>query len=427
MKSQPNENRAKADRYVVLLKDGKKSSINKAEKELNIKMVSSAELNSKNRSYQVMNADTGIFYKNLNVGVVDEVHVDILKAAVKDKDNPIIYWEEEKEYRPVSELELLVRLKNTTLELQQHLEELEQLLKNKNEDSAPEPEDLSWGLEAINIAATDRTGKGIKTCILDTGLYKEHPDFEGRNIEGKSFIEGEVWDRDRNGHGTHCAGIAVGNISNQGKRYGVANEADIFIGKVLSDSGSGSTSGIIDAIDWALEKGCKVISMSLGAPTGIGENPSRIFERAGEKALENGCLLIAAAGNDSRRPNFIRPVSSPANAQSIMAIGALDKTPNIAKFSNAGLNTGTGGRIDLAAPGVDIFSSFSKNASGNQLYRRLNGTSMATPFVAGIATLLWEAFPNASAADIWLKLEKNSKPLNHLESRDIGQGIAQAI
>src|SRR5690606_24594290 len=186
-------------------------------------------------------------------------------------------------------------------------------------------------------------------------------DFVGRSIEGKSFISGESWDSDGNGHGTHCAGTAVGNSSGDGKRYGVAHEADIFIGKVLSDGGSGSTSGIVDAIDWALEKNCKVISMSLGSPVGVGENPSLIFERAGEKALEKGCLLIAAAGNDSTRPDFVRPVSSPANAKSIIAVAAIDEAFNVARFSNAGLNTGTGGRVDLCAPGVDIFSSYSKN------------------------------------------------------------------
>src|SRR5690606_35797663 len=194
--------------------------------------------------------------------------------------------------------ELLNSLKKTASDLQLKLQELEMLLKKPKRDETSIWNNSTWGLVAINMPNAQYTGKNVRVCILDTGLYSAHPDFVGRSIEGKSFISGESWDSDGNGHGTHCAGTAVGNSSGDGKRYGVAHEADIFIGKVLSDGGSGSTSGIVDAIDWALEKNCKVISMSLGSPVGVGENPSLIFERAGEKALEKGCLLIAAAGND---------------------------------------------------------------------------------------------------------------------------------
>jgi len=427
MKSQELMNQAKAQRYLVLLEDDKKSSIKKIEKELKIQLVSSVELNSEKRAFQVMSDDTGIFYKNLNIAVVDKVPTDVLNASVSDPKSPALYWEAEQEFRTADEIDLLKELKNTATDLQYKLSELEELILDRKKDEIDIWKDTTWGNLAINMPLTNYTGKGVKLCILDTGLYGEHPDYAGRNIEGKSFIQGESWDFDGNGHGTHCTGTAAGNKSIDGKRYGIANEADLYIGKVLSDGGSGSTSGIIDAIDWALEKQCKVISMSLGSPTSIGQNPSLIFERAGERALKNGCILIAAAGNDSSRPNSLRPVSSPANAKSIMAIGAIDKAHNVAYFSNAGLNPGTGGRIDLSAPGVDVFSSYSKNANGNQSYKRLNGTSMATPHVAGVAALYWEKYPNDSASEIWLKLEKNAKDLNHLNSRDAGQGIVQAI
>lgn len=426
MKSQSIENQAKANRFVVMLKSDSKAAISKAEKDLNVQLVSSEKLNSENRAFEVMSDNTGIFYKNLNLAVVDDVGRQQLNEALQDQESPIIYWEEEREYRIADEFDMLDELKHLSTELQEKIEELTNFLREKQEDDTDEIwKNATWGLGAIGMPLSKYTGKGIDVCILDTGFYAGHPDFTNRSIEGKSFIQGEDWDFDGNGHGTHCTGTAAGNVSHDGKRYGVAHEANIKIGKVLSDAGSGSTSGIIDAIDWAVEKKYKVISMSLGSPVQTGQGPSPIFEQAGRKALESGCLLIAAAGNDSHRPNSTAPVSSPANAESIMAIAALDVANNVAWFSNGGINL-NGGRVDVAAPGVDVYSAYSKNANG-QLYARLNGTSMATPHVAGIAALFWEAYPNNSASDIWLKIEKAAKQLQNIDVRDVGQGLAQAI
>ncbi|MEO0470561.1 MAG: S8 family serine peptidase [Bacteroidota bacterium] len=241
-------------------------------------------------------------------------------------------------------------------------------------------------------------------------------------------MPGEAWDADGNGHGTHCAGTAVGKLAHtNGMRYGIADEAILYVGKVLSNAGSGSTSGIIDAIDWAIEKGCRVISMSLGSSVRKGEGPSASFERAGRRAIRNNCLLIAAAGNDSRRPGLIVPVSSPANAESIMAVGAVDEDMIVASFSNGGLNDNDGGRVDLVAPGVRVFSAYSLQSPGGKRYKELNGTSMATPHVAGIAAQYCEAYPDLTALEIWLKLEKNALALNHQLKRDVGQGLVQAL
>jgi len=431
MKIQSTHNQAKAKRYIVVLPNADESTIKQAEEELSVQLVSSAELNDENRAFQIMSSDTGIFYKNLNIAVVDHVPTQRLSTSVANPNSPVLYWEEEREYRIADGFQILQELKSQALNLTNKLEQLEASLDLKDPNTNDETDDTwknaTWGLLASNLTNSKATGKGVKVCVLDTGFYASHPDFSDRVVEGKSFIAGENWDDDRNGHGTHCVGTAAGRHSDDGKRYGVAPDADIYVGKVLSNSGSGSTSGIVDAIDWALEKGCKVISMSLGAPTNVGQSPSLIFERSGERALNNGCIIVAAAGNDSGRPGFMRPVSSPANSKSIMAVAAVDSASNIASFSNAGLNNSTGGRVDICAPGVDVFSCYSKDAAGGVLYKRLNGTSMATPHVAGLAALYWEQFPNASASEIWLKLEKQAKVLNHLQSRDIGVGLAQAI
>ena len=126
-------------------------------------------------------------------------------------------------------------------------------------------------------------------------------------------------------------------------------------------------------------------------------------------------------------PSLPRPVNSPANAESIMAVAALEKSLEVASFSNGGINANNGGRIDLSAPGVGVYSSFSKNAPGNKLYETYSGTSMATPHVAGLAALYCQAFPTKSASEIWMKLEKNAKQLNTQLIRDVGNGIIQAI
>lgn len=271
------------------------------------------------------------------------------------------------------------------------------------------------------------TGKGVDICILDTGLELSHPDFFGRNIEGKSFIAGEDWNRDPNGHGTHCAGVATGNIRlDNGKRYGIAKDANLKIAKVLSDAGKGTTSSVIDAIDWAITKKFRILSLSLASPVLLNEAPSPLFETIGARALENNCIIIAAAGNGSNRPAVPKPVSMPANSMSVMAVGAIDGQMKVAKFSNAGLNPSTGGNVNICAPGVDIISSYPKNSKNkNSNYYAMSGTSMATPHVSGLIALYMEQFPEKSAKEIWELVETKAKPIEGLKYRDIGNGLIQ--
>src|SRR4029453_4664466 len=127
-------------------------------------------------------------------------------------------------------------------------------------------------------------------------------------------------------------------------------------------------------------------SMSLGAPVRVGQTFSQVFEQAAVRALAAGTLIIAAAGNESPPPQDIQPVGHPANCPSIMAVAAIDKNFQIAWFSCGGLNP-QGGQVDIAGPGVDVRSSWPRPT----LYRTINGTSMATPHVAGIAALHYEA------------------------------------
>ena len=176
----------------------------------------------------------------------------------------------------------------------------------------------SWGIHAANGLKSKFTGKGINTAILDTGFNLNHPDFVGRILNSRSFIQGQEAG-DQNGHGSHCIGISTGNINrNTGRRYGVAKEANIYIGKVLSNDGSGSDSGILAGMEWAINNNCKVISMSLGAPVEPGETYSNIYNDIAKKAMTKGTLIIAAAGNESRRDQgIINPVGHPANCRQL--------------------------------------------------------------------------------------------------------------
>lgn len=204
-------------------------------------------------------------------------------------------------------------------------------------------------------------------------------------------------------------------------RYGVAFDAEIYAGKVLSNRGSGADEGILAGIEWALSNGCRIVSMSLGSPTAPGEPYSPVFERVARRALAQGMAIIAAAGNESERDaGVVAPVGHPANCPSISAVAALDSVLEVAAFSNGG-SAPRGGQVDFAGPGVAVHSSWPMPTR----YRTLSGTSMATPHAAGIAALLAEANPDATATELVGLLSQTARRLP-LASTDVGAGLVQA-
>jgi subtilisin family serine protease len=278
----------------------------------------------------------------------------------------------------------------------------------------------TWGLQATKVPASRFTGQGIKVAVLDTGLDLGHPDYSGRQITSASFVVGQTV-QDGNGHGTHCIGTACGpRQPGVIPRYGVAFDAEIFAGKVLSNQGSGGDAGILAGIQWAITNGCAIVSMSLGAPTQIGQPHSQIFEQVAGRALAAGTAIIAAAGNDSERPHHIAPVSHPANCPSIMAVAAVDRNMQIARFSCGGLNP-QGGQVDIAGPGVDVRSTWPRPT----LYHTISGTSMATPHVAGIAALWAQSDASFRGRALLNVLTQSARRLT-LPARDIGAGLVQA-
>jgi len=278
---------------------------------------------------------------------------------------------------------------------------------------------FTWGLQAVGAPNSTATAKGVRVAVLDTGLDLGHPDLTGRTVVSSSFVQGQEV-QDGHGHGTHCVGTSCGPREVAGgPGYGVAHEAEIYAGKVLSNQGSGADGGILAGISWAISNRCAVISMSLGAATQPGQAYSRTFERVGLRALSRGTLIIAAAGNESTRSGgMIAPVGHPANCPSILAVGAVDVKLKLADFSCGSVDSI--GAVDVAGPGVDVYSSWPVPLG----HRRISGTSMATPHVAGIAALIAQA-TGARGYELWARLAQTAKRLQ-LPCTDVGSGLVQA-
>jgi subtilisin family serine protease len=288
----------------------------------------------------------------------------------------------------------------------------------------PTPDDLErWGLQTTGALTSKYTGAGVKVGFADTGLDLDHPDFKTRVDATFSAIP-QVPPQDGNGHGTECAGIACGPMNPLSvPRYGVAVNARIIVAKVINDAGIGAQGWVVDGCNRAVANGCRVICLALQDTVMQGQLPDPVYETLGRTCLEQGTLLIAAAGNDSNRSiGNQRPVASPANCVSILGVGAVGSRNGqieIAEFSNIGGLNGAGSDVDIAAPGVQVASS----ALGG--YGCFSGTSHAAAFVAGIAALLFEANPTLSAADVQRLLLQNAQKLGLLPA-DVGAGLAQA-
>ncbi|MBI4338494.1 MAG: S8 family serine peptidase [Chloroflexi bacterium] len=229
---------------------------------------------------------------------------------------------------------------------------------------------VPWGIAKVNAPAVHGfdKGAGVKVAIIDTGIDLEQLDLKVAG--GVSFVTGVTsWDDD-NGHGTHVAGT-VAALDNDIGVVGVAPLASLFAVKVLNSSGSGSWSSVISGVDWAITNGMQVVSMSLGASSA----PSAM-QTAVQVASNAGIVIVAAAGN-SGSSGLCCNVTYPAKFSEVIAVAAIDESNTRASFSSIGPE------VELAAPGVGVLSTWPNNT-----YAILNGTSMATPHVSGLAALL---------------------------------------
>ncbi|MFG3365149.1 S8 family serine peptidase [Streptomyces sp. NPDC048156] len=240
-------------------------------------------------------------------------------------------------------------------------------------------------------------GKGTKVAVLDTGVDTDHPDLKGRVAESKNFTDSEDAG-DHQGHGTHTTSTVGGTgAASDGKKRGVAPGTSLLNGKVLNDSGSGATSWIIAGMQWAVDQGADVVSMSLGNPaqTDCTDPMATATEELAQSSKNT--LFVIAAGNTGPGNNT---VSSPGCAPSVLTVGAVDRDDSTASFSSRGPAYGSHTlKPEITAPGVDI-SAAAAGGRGVYAYQSMSGTSMATPHVAGAAAIVKQRHPDWSAQQI---------------------------
>ncbi|MFP4496917.1 MAG: S8 family peptidase [Vulcanimicrobiota bacterium] len=272
-------------------------------------------------------------------------------------------------------------------------------------------------------------GQGQTVCVIDTGIA-QHPDYKDRIIGFKDLVNGRDGVEnayDDQGHGTHCAGIAVGDGSaSDGKYTGVAPEAKLVGVKVLGKYGGGSFSDIIAGVQWAVENkeeyGINVISMSLGGSVyqSFKDDP---VAQAVEAAVDKGIVTVVAAGNSGPSSETI---GTPAHAPHALTIGALDdrgtvdpSDDKIAYFSSRGpTKVDKLAKPDVLTPGVRITAP--KHTGG---YTAMSGTSMACPLAAGMAALMKQAVPNVSPGELKGVVMGTADPLKNEDHNQQGAGV----
>lgn len=306
----------------------------------------------------------------------------------------------------------------------------------------------TWGVRAVGADRSSFDGAGVTVAVLDTGIDRTHPAFAGVTLTEEDFSGSG--NGDPNGHGTHCAGTIFGRDVN-GQRIGVARGVSTaLIGKVLADDGGGSSEMLFNGMEWAARNNAQVLSMSLGFdfpgmaarlvqfgwPTELATSAAleayrmnlRMFDQLlgmieARAAFNGGMVVVAASGNESRRPRYELSTAVPAAAQGVISVGALGESSaglTVAPFSNT--------NPVLAAPGVDVVSA----ATGGGLVA-FSGTSMATPHAAGVAALWWQAIRDrrvpvtAAAVNARLRASSTLEGLApDVDVLDRGDGLVQA-
>lgn len=309
----------------------------------------------------------------------------------------------------------------------------------------------AWGITAVGADSSDRTGAGVDVAILDTGIDAGHPAFAGVTLVEEDFTSSG--NGDRKGHGTHCAGTILGRDVG-GTRIGVARGVGrALIGKVLGDDGTGNSDAMFRGIQWAVQQGARVVSISIeldfpnfvqkqiaaGTPADVATSRAleayranlRMFDAVMQmiRSLEpfgNGAVVVGAAGNGSHRdvnPDFEIAVELPAAAEGVVSVAALAQSQGglqVAPFSNT--------FAQISGPGVDVLSA----KLGGGLTSK-SGTSMACPHVAGVTALWWEAVTAsplpATPATITAKLLASAATngfASGIEVADRGVGLVRA-
>ncbi|RXZ77145.1 peptidase S8 [Paenibacillaceae bacterium] len=266
--------------------------------------------------------------------------------------------------------------------------------------------DYQWNLSSIETERGWNVSKGsgdVIVAVLDTGVQLDHPDLQGKTVEGINIVNKTAPPDDDVGHGTHVAGIISATVNNGEGVAGLSWFNNIMPVKVLDDSGAGTTYSVAEGIIWATDNGAKVINLSLGNYAS-----AQFLHDAIRYAYDNDVVIVAASGNDNtERPGY------PAAYPEVFAVAATDANGRRASFSNYG------DYIDVAAPGASIASTY----PGGQ-YAALSGTSMASPHVSALAALLRSANPALTNTEVMDIMRSTAMDLG-TRGKDIYYGYGQ--
>jgi len=242
-------------------------------------------------------------------------------------------------------------------------------------------ETIDWGQKFMGVDAyrtnANTTGSGVKVAILDTGVDPNHPDLKPNLVDSVDFT-GDA--RLLHGHASHVAGIAGAKADGVGI-VGVAPDCSLYSVRVLDADGlcPGDYSWIIKGFEWSIDSKVDVINLSLGSPA----EPPQELRSLILKAVNSGIIVVSAGGNEGQKQ-----LNWPARYEEVISVAALDKNGKIATFSNVG------DHLTTAAPGVDIYSTW---VGGG--YAQESGSSMSSPFVAGIVALMLSYHRNGGDHD----------------------------
>jgi serine protease len=272
-----------------------------------------------------------------------------------------------------------------------------------------------WNFRTINVeqAWNETKGKGITVAVIDTGVSPV-PDLKNTEfVEGYDFVNDRAQATDDNGHGTHVAGTIAQSTNNGYGVTGIAYEAKIMPLKVLSAEGGGTVSDIAESIRFAADNGADVINMSLG-----GGGESSLMKEAIDYAYNKGVVIIAAAGNANRNA-----AEYPARYPHVIGVSATDAAGDKAQYSNYGAG------IDISAPGGSQDSKIVQNtldpSTGESIFAGFQGTSMASPHVAGVATLV-KAMGISQPDEIEAVLTQSARKINDDRLNHFGAGYLDA-
>jgi len=262
----------------------------------------------------------------------------------------------------------------------------------------------------------DVSGEGVTVAVLDTGVDDTHPDIQGSVVDEKDFT-GEGTVEDGHGHGTHVAGIITGDgTASDGQYVGMAPDASIMNLRVIGSDGYGSTSDIIDAMEYADTNGADVISMSLGGDTSTNDP----FFDAVQKVTASGTAVIVAAGNSG---SSYETIKSPGVVPEAITVGASDDYDGITSFSSRGPTPIRDYvKPDLVAPGSYVYSA----QAGTDGYVAKSGTSMATPVVSGVAALALQEHPGWTPSQLKSALVTTTDDVGSYDVYTAGAGRLNA-